>query len=182
MTTPDTHNTLRTTEKDAATTVKTAASDMADNLSSSARDAMGKATAEVSGMADTAKRSLANEADNVASALRKAADDLRSGSPQERTFSQMADGLADMSDAVRNKDMGEIVAGLGDFARRNPLVFLGGAVLFGFAATRFAKASGSAGHGTHGSTSSYRTPPTSTAYPPQSAESRIATSSGGVMP
>lgn len=143
MTNPDTFNTSGTTIKDAGTTAKTAAADMADSLSSSAREAVGKATAEMSDVADSAKSTLADEADSVASALRKAADDLRSGSPQERTFSQMADGLADMSDAVRNKDLGEIVGSLGDFARKNPLVFLGGAALLGFAATRFAKASGS---------------------------------------
>tara|TARA_R110002110_G_scaffold13092_2_gene62735 strand:+ start:1968 stop:2420 length:453 start_codon:yes stop_codon:yes gene_type:complete len=91
--------------------------------------------------ADDAKGAAADEVKGVASALRTAADELRSGSPQERTFSQLADGLADASDSMRDKDLGEMVGAVTDFAKRNPFVFLGGAALVGFAATRFAKAS-----------------------------------------
>jgi len=109
-----------------------------------------KATAQ--GVADTvateagnyagqAKDAAADEVKGVASALRTAAEEMRSGSPQERTFSQIAEGLADASDAMRDKDLGEIVGAVSDFAKRNPMVFLGSAALIGFAATRFAKAS-----------------------------------------
>ena len=73
--------------------------------------------------------------------LRRAADELRGGSPQERTFGQMADALADVSDNVRGKDFGEMAGDMSDFARRNPLAFLGGAALLGFAGTRLARAS-----------------------------------------
>ena len=66
---------------------------------------------------------------------------MRSGSAQERTFSQIAEGLADASDAMRDKDLGEMVGAVSNFARRNPMVFLGSAALIGFAATRFARAS-----------------------------------------
>lgn len=110
-----------------------------------------KATAQ--GIADTvateagnyagqAKDAAADEVKGIASALRTAAEEMRSGSPQERTFSQIAEGLADASDAVRDKDLGEMVEAVTDFAKRNPMVFLGSAALIGFAATRFAKASG----------------------------------------
>ncbi len=131
-----------------------------------ARDAAAAATQEVKataqGVADTvateagnyagqAKDAAANELKGVASALRTAAEEMRSGSPQERTFSQIAEGLADASDAMRNKDLGEMVGAVTDFAKRNPIVFLGSAALIGFAATRFAKASS---HG-RSDTSSY---------------------------
>lgn len=91
---------------------------------------------------DKAKESVADEISSVSSALRTAADEMRSGSPQERTFGQIAESLADASDALRDKDLGAMVGDLSRFARSNPMVFLGGAVLIGFAATRFAKASG----------------------------------------
>jgi hypothetical protein len=91
---------------------------------------------------DKAKESVADEISSVSSALRTAADEMRSGSPQERTFGQIAESLADASDALRDKDLGTMVGDLGRFARSNPMVFLGGAALIGFAATRFAKASG----------------------------------------
>jgi hypothetical protein len=99
------------------------------------------AATEVRNFADKTRDTAADEVRGVASALRTAADELRDGSPQERTFSQIADGLADASDALRNKDLGEIAGSVNDFARRNPLMFLGGAALVGFAATRFAKSS-----------------------------------------
>ena len=77
----------------------------------------------------------------MAKALRDASQNLRDGSPQARAFAQIADGLADAADAVRNRDVNELAGDLTGFARRNPLAFLGGAALLGFAATRFAKAS-----------------------------------------
>lgn len=91
---------------------------------------------------EKAKSSVADEISSVSSALRTAADEMRSGSPQERTFGQIAESLADASDALRDKDLATMVGDLNRFARSNPMVFLGGAALIGFAATRFAKASG----------------------------------------
>ncbi|OSP52956.1 hypothetical protein [Pseudoruegeria sp. SK021] len=120
---------------------KVAAADGAEKLKSGAHDLASKASADVSKVAQQAQESAADEVSSVASALRTAAEELRHGSPQERTFSQLANGLADASEAVRDKDLGEIVGDLNAFARRNPLIFLGGAALLGFAATRFAKAS-----------------------------------------
>ncbi|WP_299785098.1 hypothetical protein [uncultured Marivita sp.] len=111
---------------------KSAAGDVAQNAASAAKD-----------QADAAKSSVADEVSGVASALRTAAEEMRSGSPQERTFGQIAEGLADASEAMRNKDLSEMVQDVSAFARKNPLVFLGGAALIGFAATRFAKASSS---------------------------------------
>lgn len=157
-------------DSDSSSSLKSSVSDAADSLASSARSVIDKAGDEVSNVADTAKRSFADQTGNVASALRTAADELRSGSAQERTFSQMADGLADMSDAVRDKDLGEIVDSLGGFARKNPMMFLGGAALLGFAATRFAKASGGRSHRTGNVTGSYGRPPVVT----QSASSMNA--------
>lgn len=104
-----------------------------------AQDAASAATRQ----AESAKGAAAEEISSVASALRTAAEEMRSGSPQERTFGQIAEGLADASEAMRHKDLGEMVEDVSAFARKNPLVFLGGAALIGFAATRFAKASAS---------------------------------------
>jgi len=113
-----------------------------DEVKARAQDAADTVATEAAGYADQAKGAAADEVKGVVSALRTAADEMRSGSAQERTFSQIADGLADASDAVRDKDLGEMVGAVTDFARRNPMTFLGGAALLGFAATRFAKASG----------------------------------------
>ncbi len=135
------NNQNKTTVSSATGKAQSAASDAAKTVKDTAREAVDAAQNEAKTRAESAKSSVAGEVSNVASALRTAADEMRSGSPQERTFGQIAEGLADASEAIRQKDLGEVARDLSDFARRNPLVFLGGAALVGFAATRFAKAS-----------------------------------------
>lgn len=124
---------------------KAAASTASEDVKSRAQGVADTATTEAAKYADQAKGAAADELKGVASALRTAADEMRSGSPQERTFSQIADSLADASDSMRDKDLGEMVGAVTDFAKRNPAIFLGSAALIGFAATRFAKASGNGG-------------------------------------
>ncbi|WP_298447482.1 hypothetical protein [uncultured Marinobacter sp.] len=112
-----------------------------EEVKAGAQDAADTVSAEAGHYADQAKGAAADEVKDVASALRSAAEEMRRGSAQERTFSQIAEGLADASDAMRDKDLGEMVGAVSNFARRNPMVFLGSAALIGFAATRFARAS-----------------------------------------
>lgn len=76
----------------------------------------------------------------VGATLRAVADDLSNGSSQEQTLGQIIGSLADASDGLRDKDLGDALEGADAFARRNPLVFLGAAALAGFAATRLVKA------------------------------------------
>ena len=121
------------------------AGDTVKELGAEAREAAdnlkNRATEEASKRGDAVKDGVADEISNMGDALRRAADELRGGSPQERTFGQMASALADVSDSVRDKDFGEMAGDLSQFARSNPLAFLGGAALLGFAGTRIARAS-----------------------------------------
>jgi uncharacterized phage infection (PIP) family protein YhgE len=126
-----------TSTQTAATAAKRTANDVADQTRAAAKNAAQTAKTQ----ANAAKSSVADEMSGVASALRTAAEQMRNGSAQERTFGQIAEGLADASDAVRDKDLSTMVQDVTVFARKNPLVFLSGAALIGFAATRFAKAS-----------------------------------------
>ncbi|WP_206076957.1 hypothetical protein [Palleronia sediminis] len=145
--------------------------DLADQAKDASKGAMRDASDAAKAQAEAAKSSAADEVSNVSEALRAAADKSRSGSPQERTFGQIAEGLADASDAMRDKDLGEMVNDLNRFARKNPVAFLGGAALIGFAATRFAKASSSPSHDTGGGSSHSSVPRTTpgtttgTSYP-----------------
>lgn len=120
-----------------------------------AQDTYARARSAAEGQAERGKSAAASEIENVADALRKAAGDMRHGSPQERTFGQIAESLADASEAIRDRDFGQIAGDVSDFARRNPLAFLGGAALAGFAVTRFAKSSQSVPRG--GSTTDHGT-------------------------
>ena len=126
---------------DAKDRAKSVVDDVTAQARSVAHDASETLRSEVTARADAAKGAAAQEVSNVASALRKAAQESRSGSAQERTFGQIADSLADASDAISNKDLGTAISDVGEFARRNPLTFLAGAALAGFAVSRFVKAS-----------------------------------------
>lgn len=130
------------------------------------------------------KDGAASEIDNISSALRSAAEKSREGSPQERTFGQAAEALADFSDTVRNKDLGQLLSDVNGFARKNPMAFLGGAALLGFAATRFAKASSDApSRDTSGVTGTNAVTPTpATGMPASPAISTMPRSSDTVTP
>ena len=145
---------------------KEKSAELADQAKTAAQNVAQDAASAASHQAESAKGAAADEISSVASALRTAAEEMRSGSPQERTFGQIAEGLADASEAMRNKDLSEMVEDISAFARKNPLVFLGGAALIGFAATRFAKASASA------------TPAHSSTSAPLSAQASPAPTSG----
>lgn len=132
-----------------ASEAESEAKSLADDVRNKAAQARDTAADAIHTTAVGAKDGVADEISSIGNALRRASDDLRSGSPQERTFGQMASTLADLSDTVRDKDLGEMVDDLSNFARRNPIAFMGGAALLGFAGVRMAKASQR--HTTHAS-------------------------------
>ena len=125
------------------------AADKASSLADQSKEIAGEAVSAASGYAsekaENAKGAVADEISGTADALRKAAGSMRTGSPQERTFGQIADSLADASETLRDKDLGTLVGDVTRFARSNPMAFLGGAALLGFAAVRFVKASAETG-------------------------------------
>jgi hypothetical protein len=120
--------------KESAKAAAAAASEMAHEAAETAMSKISDKTTE-------AKDGLASEMHDTAAALRRAAREVRDGSPQGSTFSYLAEGLADMADTVKDKNVSDLTGIVTTFARQNPLAFLGGAALLGFAATRFAKAS-----------------------------------------
>ncbi|MGR3761798.1 hypothetical protein ACUXV3_16960 [Roseobacteraceae bacterium NS-SX3] len=125
--------------------IKSAAKDAAEDVKSAAKSAAQSAAdtvkSEAHARAESAKEGVADEVQSVASALRTASDEMRSGSPQERAVGQIAGTLADVSDAIRGQDLGDMVNSVSSFARKNPVLFLSSAALLGFAAARFAKSS-----------------------------------------
>ena len=131
--------------KDAANEATARAKGVVDEVKEQAKsvaaDARETVRHEVEARTTAARDAAAGEVNNVASALRRAAEESRKGSAQERTFGQIADSLADVSDTIGNKDLGTVVSDVSTFARRNPMTFLAGAALAGFAVSRFVKAS-----------------------------------------
>jgi hypothetical protein len=80
---------------------------------------------------------------DFANAVRRAGDELGGAdqSPASRLVQQAADGLESLSRNLADKDPGDLQNAVRDFGRRNPVAFIGGAVLVGLALGRFARAS-----------------------------------------
>ncbi|NJM81465.1 MAG: hypothetical protein HC844_02340 [Tabrizicola sp.] len=117
------------------------AADVATNIKDVARSAANSAGEQAHHLATQAKDAASEKIADVAGALRNAASDMKGGSVAERTLGQIADGIADASESLQGKDIGQMIRSASDLARRNPVIFVGGAVLIGFAAARLLKAS-----------------------------------------
>lgn len=128
--------------QDAAERAKHEVRSMGEDVKNRAANAAGAAKAEALRRTEGAKGSFADELDRIAAALQAACGELRGGSTAERGFEWAAHGVERTARTVRSRETSELVNEIGSFARRNPSLFLGGAALLGFAASRFAKASG----------------------------------------
>jgi gas vesicle protein len=125
----------------AADAVKTQAGNLQQSAKEVASDAGEKLRASVSEQ----KAAGADYVGNVANIIRRTAYEFDSDIPQAGHYIRKAAAqLENVSDAMRNRDMSEIVGNVQDFARKQPTAFLGAAVLLGFAAVRFLKSGSSA--------------------------------------
>ena len=90
--------------------------------------------------AERAKTRGAGEVHTWASALERAAGELGRDSVQGRAVHGLAEQIDDFARSIEHQSVGEMVGRLADFGRRNPVAFAGGALLAGFALSRFATA------------------------------------------
>lgn len=155
-----------------------AKADVADTLRDTVNDTTQKVTAELSGAAEKTKAGAAHEFKTLADALHTAANELDDGSPQRRMIDSVAKNLDDFSDGIQHKNMGEMLGGLNDLARRNPVMFLGGAALLGFVATRLASASAPENRTASGSQSSQSAASPQGVAPTAATASPASTSAG----
>lgn len=93
------------------------------------------------------QRSAAEGVDEVADALRGAARQLddRQQTASARMIDSAADGLQRLSGTLRGKDLDTVMRDIQDFARREPALFIGGAIAAGFLAVRLMGQSGERG-------------------------------------
>jgi hypothetical protein len=98
---------------------------------------------EAERLGEDQKDDVASRIGDVAGTLRGASDDLRT--KDERAAANVTEAAADhlqrFSETLSSKDLRSLVDDASDLARRYPAVFLGGAVMLGFMAARFAKSS-----------------------------------------
>jgi hypothetical protein len=113
-------------------------------------------------VADTAQQQVGTTVDSqlsrgadmlgqVSNAIRRSGDELRGEQPQIASLADTAAQQVDRAgEYLRRTDFQGLVRGAEDFARRQPAVFLGGALALGLVASRFLKASPSDGRGEFG--------------------------------
>jgi hypothetical protein len=117
--------------------IASTAQQTASNIAGIARDGASSQFARQKGQA-------ASQLVSVAEALRQAGDQLRK--KEQRTlpqyFALAADRIESLSGYVKTADVAQVVEGVEDFARRQPLLFVGGAFGLGLLAVRFLNSSG----------------------------------------
>ena len=120
------------------------------------------------GFAEEQKEAGAEQADSLARAVHRAADELQGTSPQiARYVHEAASSVDHLARALRDRSLGELIGGVEELARRQPVAFFGAAVLAGFALARFAKSSAQdARPSAHNTGSDYGTRPTRSQSPP----------------
>lgn len=101
-----------------------------------------KASEKLMDVAEQQKSMGADFVSGMAEAVRGAAGSFDGQLPQAGEYIRYAaDHMADMSDALRRRDVRQLVAGVETFARQQPTAFLGLTFLAGFAAVRFLRSS-----------------------------------------
>jgi hypothetical protein len=102
--------------------------------------------------ADTRREQVAHGLEELAGGIRRVSSDLEVQQPAVATIAQTAAEQTDrIARYLQETDARQLVSNVEDLARRQPLLFLGGAFLLGMAASRLIKA----GTGTDVSGSSY---------------------------
>lgn len=112
--------------------------DRAGALAESAKGAASGAGEKLLDTAEAKKNAGAEFVSGIAGAVRRAAGAFDDQIPHAGEYiRQAADQLDGASNALRQRNVTEMVEGVQDFARRQPTAFLGMTVLAGFAAVRF---------------------------------------------
>jgi hypothetical protein len=93
-------------------------------------------------LAEQQKSAAAEQIEDVGKAVESAAEAIERGIPQAGPLvRQAASTIRDASSALRDRNVEELMDIARDFARRNPVAFLGGTLLTGIALARFLKSS-----------------------------------------
>ena len=133
---------LKNKASDLTETVTRAAKDQAGEIGTAAKDMASEATDKVKSAMMAQKTAGADYLGTIAQAVQRSAGEFDSDVPQAAKYIRQAAGqIETFADAVRQRDMRELVGEVQEFARRQPTLFFGGAVVLGFAALRFFKSS-----------------------------------------
>jgi hypothetical protein len=113
---------------------------VADKARSDIAQAAETAKAEARRIASQQKEAGADRLGEVAGAVHGAARSLEAGMPQMATYVHAAAvRLEDAATTLRTRNVDDLMGEISRFARTQPALFFGGAMLAGFALTRFLK-------------------------------------------
>ena len=139
-TTPDSSDQAATALK---TTVVDGAHDISDGVKHLAEDVIGQTRKSAESQVASGKERAAESLNGVASALRKTGEHLRAEDQDGFTqyFDQAAQRVDAVSGYIRTRTLPELVTDVEGFARRDPALFVGGALVLGLLGGRFLKSS-----------------------------------------
>lgn len=138
------HGDLKEQASQAVDSAKDAAATALDSAKQKAGELAGQAKDQVKSQLSDQKMRAADGLGNLTTALRQTGDVLQqNGLPAPvadyaQTFAGQVDRL---SGYLRDKDIDDVVRDIDDYARKNPMVIVGGAFLLGVALARFLKSS-----------------------------------------
>lgn len=133
---------LRETGESALIDARGAAARTAQSVRESATDAARTVKETVGETAEHMRKSAADQGEKAASALRDRADGMDADSVQRRVLDSVASGMDSLSSRVRDGNINQLFSDAEAFARRNPLLFIAGAALAGFAIARMTQSRG----------------------------------------
>jgi len=142
--TVDTEPDLKQKAAQAVDSAKDAAAGVLDTAKEKTSEVVGLAKDKVKSQLSDQKDKAAGGLDSLTSALRQTGDVLeQNGMPAPVSdYAQSFAGQVDkFSHYLRDKDVDELARDVEDYARRNPMMFVGGAFLLGLALARFLKSS-----------------------------------------
>jgi len=151
---------LKGQASDFAGSATDAVKNQAAKMTEAARGAASDAGEKVMSAVSDQKSAGADYVANLAETVRRASYEFDDQIPQAGHYiRQAAAQITNVSEALRTRDMSELMGEVQDFARKQPAAFFGAALVAGFAAVRFFKSApersayGSAGN-EYGSTGS----------------------------
>ena len=113
--------------------------EQASDLTDSAKGLMSDAGEKLRSVAEEQKNAGADYVNGIAGSLRRCAGEFDQIPQAGEYIRKAADQVENASEALRRRDLGELVGEVQAFARRQPTAFLAATVLAGFAAVRFLK-------------------------------------------
>lgn len=138
--------TIRTstpTQHDEASTGQSGIASVADTAAEKGGELIDQARTTATSQANSQKQRAAQGLTSAADAMRQVSEQMRLHEPGLANATEMAaERTQDIARYLQQTDVNDMIRGVEDFARRQPLLFLGGAFAIGLVASRFLKASG----------------------------------------